>query len=134
MSSDTRRDGSCGTCRPLARFAREPRAPSMGAVMRVKVLPKGDHSERSGAQLRKGDRPWEGSAEQNLRVDAQEPDERRRGTGRACEVARSSNGQRVQRRRSGDRAGKDSVLTWGDLALCSKERRWEGGARSQQKP
>ena len=38
-------------------------APSMGAVLEVKVLPRADHSERSEAQLREGDRAWEGSGE-----------------------------------------------------------------------
>jgi hypothetical protein len=40
-------------------------APSMGALLRVKVPPRADHSERSEAQLRKGDRPWRGSVERN---------------------------------------------------------------------
>jgi hypothetical protein len=40
-------------------------APSMGAVLRVQVPPKGDHPDRSEPQLRKGDRPWEGSGERN---------------------------------------------------------------------
>ena len=37
----------------------------MTYTLEVKVLPKADHSDRSEAQLRKGDRPWEGSAERN---------------------------------------------------------------------
>ena len=40
-------------------------SPSMGAILEVKVLPRADHSERSEAQLREGDRAWEGSAERN---------------------------------------------------------------------
>lgn len=40
-------------------------APSMGAVLEMKVLPRADHSERSEAQLREGDRTWGGSAERN---------------------------------------------------------------------
>lgn len=40
-------------------------APSMSVVLGVKVPPKGDHPERSELQLRKGDRPWEGSRERN---------------------------------------------------------------------
>ena len=40
-------------------------APSMGAVLRVQVLPRGGHLNRSEPQLRKGDRPWEGSGERN---------------------------------------------------------------------
>ena len=38
-------------------------APSMGAVLEVKVLPQAGHSERKEVQLRKGDRAWEGSME-----------------------------------------------------------------------
>ncbi len=38
-------------------------APSMGAILEVQVLPQADHSERSEAQLRKGDRSWGGSVE-----------------------------------------------------------------------
>ena len=37
-------------------------------------------------------------------------------------------------RKSGGCAGKDRVLTWGDLALRLKGRRWRTGARSQQRP
>ena len=37
----------------------------MNVVLEVKVLPKGDHPERSEPQLRKGDQPWEGSGERN---------------------------------------------------------------------
>jgi len=40
-------------------------APSMGAILEVQVLPRADHSERSEAQLREGDRAWEGSVERN---------------------------------------------------------------------
>lgn len=36
-----------------------------------------------------------------------------------------------KRRRSGGRAVKECVLTWGDLALCLKGRRCRAGARSQ---
>ena len=38
-------------------------APSMGALLEVKVLPRADHSERSEAQLREGDRAWGGSVD-----------------------------------------------------------------------
>ena len=40
-------------------------APSMGAVLRVQVPPKGDHPDRSKPQLQKGDRLWGGSGERN---------------------------------------------------------------------
>jgi len=37
----------------------------MGTTLEVKVLPKAGHRDRSEAQLREGDRPWEGSVERN---------------------------------------------------------------------
>jgi hypothetical protein len=40
-------------------------APSMGALLWVKVPPQADHSERSEAQLHEGDRVWEGSVDRN---------------------------------------------------------------------
>ena len=39
-----------------------------------------------------------------------------------------------KRRRSGGRAVKECVFTWGDLALCLKGQRCRAGARSQQRP
>ena len=39
-----------------------------------------------------------------------------------------------KRRRSGGRAAKECVLTWGDLALYLKGQRCRAGARSQQRP
>ena len=36
-------------------------APSMGAILEVKVLSRADHSERSETQLREGNRTWGGS-------------------------------------------------------------------------
>lgn len=38
-------------------------APSMGAILEVKVLPRADHSERKEVQLREGGRAWGGSTE-----------------------------------------------------------------------
>ena len=46
-----------------ARSALRKRAPSMGAILEVQVLPQAGHSERREAQLREGDRAWEGSVE-----------------------------------------------------------------------
>jgi hypothetical protein len=40
-------------------------APGTGALLEVQVLSQADHSERSEAQLRKGDRPWGGSVERS---------------------------------------------------------------------
>jgi hypothetical protein len=37
----------------------------MGITLEVKVLSKTGHRNRSEPQLRKGDRPWEGSGERN---------------------------------------------------------------------
>jgi hypothetical protein len=39
-----------------------------------------------------------------------------------------------KRRRSGGRAVKECVLTWGDLASRPKWRRCQAGARSQPRP
>ena len=49
----------------------------MGALLEVQVLPRAGHSERSEAQLHKGDRMWEGSVDRKLRADVQKPDRRR---------------------------------------------------------
>jgi hypothetical protein len=48
---------------PFALFG----APRRGAVLWVEVPPRGGHPNRSKPQLRKGDRPWEGSGERNRR-------------------------------------------------------------------
>jgi hypothetical protein len=39
---------------------------------------------------------------------------------------------RLRRRKSGDRAVKDSVLTWGDLGLRLKGRRKRGAEKSAE--
>lgn len=41
--------------------------PGMGISQKVQVLSEAGHSDRSELQLRKGDRPWEGSGERNRR-------------------------------------------------------------------
>jgi hypothetical protein len=51
---------SSETPRSARRFAC---APSMGAIFGVQVPGRAGHSEASEAQLREGDRAWEGSAE-----------------------------------------------------------------------
>ena len=61
-------------------------APSMGALLWVKVPPRADHSERSEAQLRKGDRPWEGSVERTC-----EPMDKNRIKGGADQGERARN-------------------------------------------
>src|SRR5690606_29255929 len=40
-------------------------APSMGAILEVQVLCVSDHRDRSEAQLREGDRAWEGSVKRS---------------------------------------------------------------------
>jgi hypothetical protein len=101
----------------------------MGAVLRVQVPPRGGHPNRSEPQLRKGDRPWEGSGERSRgpMYKNRIGDGASRGE-RACD--RQAPMTKGWRRKSGGRAVKDSVLTWGDLASRPKGRR-ESGARSQ---
>jgi len=65
----------------------------MGALLRVQVPPRADHSERSEAQLRKGNQPWEGSVERKSWADGQESHRRRCRAGRAGPRPRSSCGQ-----------------------------------------
>jgi len=65
----------------------------MGALLRVKVPPQADHSERSEAQLHEGDRVWEGSVEHKSWADGQESHRRRCRSGRAGKNPRSSCGQ-----------------------------------------
>ncbi len=52
-----------GVTAARAAGARFVSAPSMGAILGVKVPRQADHSEASEVQLRKGDRTWEGSME-----------------------------------------------------------------------
>ena len=67
------------------------------------------------------------------RADEQEPD---RGDADQGERAKDREALVIKgrRRKSGGRAVKDRVLTWGDLALCLKGRRRRAGARSQPRP
>ena len=94
----------------------------MGALLEVQVLPQADHSERSEVQLRKGDRPWEGSVERN-----REPMYKNRIEGVVDQGERAINREALvakeTRRRSGGCAVKECALTWGDLASCLKGRR-----------
>src|SRR3982751_3127356 len=94
----------------------------MGVLLRVQVPPRADHSERSEAQLRKGDRPWGGSVERNC-----EPMNKNRIRGAAEQGERATNREalvvKAKRRKSGGCAVKECGLTWGDLASCLKGRR-----------
>jgi len=94
----------------------------MGALLRVQVPPQADHSERSEAQLRKGDRAWGGSVERNC-----EPMDKNRIEGATEQGERARNREalvvKARWRKSGGCAGKECVLTWGDLASCLKGRR-----------
>jgi len=65
----------------------------MGALLWVQVPPRADHSERSEAQPRKGNRPWRGSVEHKSWADGQEPHTRRCQSGRTGNKPRSSCGQ-----------------------------------------
>jgi len=93
-------------------------APSMGTTLEVKVPPKTGHRDRSEAQLRKGDRPWEGSVERRRgptdrnRIQAGNTRRGERAVNREASMTKSGT------RRSGGRAPKGSVLTWGDLACA----------------
>jgi len=62
----------------------------MGAISEVQVLPQADHSERSEAQLRKGDRSWGGSVERN-----REPMNKNRIEGVADQGERARNREAV---------------------------------------
>jgi len=70
-------------------------------------------------QLRKGDRAWGGSGERNCGLSYTNPI---RGGAKWGEQAKDCEAPMVKtwRRKSGNRAVKDSVLTWGDLALYPK--------------
>ncbi len=91
----------------------------MGIDLEVKVLPKTGHSDRSEAQGRNREGSSGGSVERsrgptnrNLIRGAAEQGER--AYGREALVTKA------ERRRSGGRAVKVDVLTWGDLASCLK--------------
>ena len=77
-------------------------------------------------QLREGDRAWEGSTE---RTRESRYTNRIRGGVWQGEQAMSCEAVvvKARRRKCGDCAGKDRVLTWGDLALCLKGRPCERG-------
>ena len=108
----------------------------MGAVLRVRVPPRGGHPDRSEPQLREGDRAWEGSGERSRGLTDRN---RVRGVAEGGERAKDREAPmtKARRRKPGGRAVKDSVLTWGDLASRLKGRR-DGkrrrGARSQPRP
>src|SRR5664280_3047942 len=97
-------------------------APSMDALLWVKVPSRVDHNERSEAQLHEGDRVWGGSVERSCG-----PMNKNRIEGGADQGERARNREALvikgKRRKSGGRAVKECVLTWGDLALRLKGRR-----------
>ena len=97
-------------------------APSMGVLLRVQVPLRTGHSEQSEAQLREGDRAWEGSVERN-----REPMNKNRigGAAKQGKWARNHEARvtKAKRRRCGGCAMNECVLTWGDLALWVKARR-----------
>src|SRR5205807_10130203 len=88
-------------------------APSMGVRLRVKVPPLAGRRERSKAQLRKGDQPWEGSAER--RCGPMNKNRIRGAVGRGERANdREAPMAKLRQRRSGGRALTVDVLTWGD--------------------
>ena len=90
-------------------------AHSSGCKSRRKLVT----AERSEAQLRKGDRPWEGSVDRSCG-----PMDKNRIRGVADQGERANNREALvtkgERRKSGGRAVKECVLTWGDPASCLK--------------
>ena len=105
--------------------------PSMGAVLPVRIRPKGGHPDRSEPQLREGDRAWEGSGERSRGPMYKN---RIRGAAERGEWAKHHEAlmTKAEWRKSGGRTVKDSVLTWGGLALVLKGTRVHvRGARSQ---
>ena len=95
-------------------------APSMGGLLRVKSHHK--LVTASEAQLHEGDRVCGGSVERN-----RGPMNKNRIEGAADQGEQASDREalvtRGKRRRSGGRAVRECVPTWGDLALCLKGRR-----------
>ena len=109
-------------------------APSMGIDLEVKVLPRAGHSEGSETQGREGDRPSGGRVKRSRGLMNKN---RIRGVGDRGERAanREAPVTKGTLRRSGSRAVKVGVLTWGDLASDLKGSRIHVcGARSQQRP
>jgi hypothetical protein len=106
-------------------------APSMGALLWVKVPLQADHGERSEAQLHECDRVWGGSVDRSCG-----PMNKNRIEGAADRGERAMNREapviKGKRRRSGGRAVKECVLTWGDLASRPKARRCRAGASQQR--
>jgi hypothetical protein len=87
----------------------------MGITLEVQVLRRAGYSDASEPQLRKGDRPWGGSGERN-----RGPTYRNRIRGEAAQGERARIREALvakgRSRKSGGRAVKGGVLTWGDLA------------------
>jgi len=83
-------------------------APGTGALLRVQVPPGVDHSDRSEAQLREGNRAWGGSVERSC-----EPMDKNRIQGAAEQGERARNREalviKAKWRRSGGCAVKECV-------------------------
>ena len=104
----------------------------MGTFSRVEVPSQAGHGERSEAQLHEGDRVWEGSVERNCGPMNKKWIEGAAEQGERANI-RKALVIKAKRRKSDGRAGKESVLIWGALALCLKGQRCRAGARSQQR-
>jgi len=94
----------------------------MGANFEVRVLVRDIPIDQSETQLRKGDRPWEGSVERSRGLTY------RNQIGGAVDQGEWASdhealGDKGQRRKSGSRAVKVGVLIRGGLVLRLKGRR-----------
>jgi len=96
---------------PSFRWVRPAQAHSYGCKSRRELV------RASEAQLHEGDRMWGGSVERNcgpMNKNRIEADQGERARDREALVTKG------RRRKSGGRAVKECVLTWGDLASCLK--------------
>src|SRR5262249_48633098 len=87
----------------------------MGIALEVEVLPKAGHRHRSEAQLRKGDRPWGGSAERSCGLTYRN---RIRGGTERGELASEEQPRESRHRRDDD--GGTARLPTGELAASSR--------------
>jgi len=98
----------------------------MGAILEVEVLLQAGHSEQSEAQLRKGDRPWEGSVERNRepmnKGDGEEP-EREVSRGRSSRKAKGRTRRTATRRVAWQRMASEARQG----GECDAGSRWSRG-------
>ena len=99
-----------------------PCAPSMGAILEVEVLPQADTVSEAKRNCKRvtdcGKEAWSETASRWTRTGYKAVPSKASGQGSAKLLW-----SRLRRRKSGGCAGKDRVLTWGDLASWLKGRR-----------